>query len=104
MLVFRKCFVCNDTSKLEGLGFKKIRCSYEWTYSSKCQYRIAVNERNGVIQFIHHNYDTYSMFMKMVKMGIIEEQEKKINQDTKIIALEKRIAELERKLNEKESE
>lgn len=100
--MIRKCFICNDTSKLEELGFKKIRCSYEWIYSSRCHYRIAVNERNGVIQLIHHNYDTYSMFMKMVKMGIVEEQEKKINQDPKIIALGKRIVELERKLKENE--
>lgn len=98
----RKCFVCTDITKLENLGFKNIRCSYEWTYSSKCKYRIIVSEKNGIIQFIHHNYDTYSMFMKMVEIGIVEEQEKKINQNTKIIALEKRIVELERKLEKNE--
>ena len=93
----KKVFYCLDTSKLEDLGFKKTRCSYEWIYSSNCQYRISVDEkRNGIMQFIHYNHDTMSMFKKMVELGIVVEGEKEVNYDVKYRSLENRIKELER--------
>lgn len=99
----KKVFYCTDTSKLEELGFKKIRCSHEWMYSSYGQYRISIDEkRNGIMQFIHHCYDTYSMFKKMVELGIVVEGEKESHYDTKYRSLENRIKELERKLYDKQ--
>ena len=56
------------------------------------------------MQFVHYDIDLMRMFKIMVEMGIIEEREIKINQCTQIVALERRIEELERKLEKKEKE
>ena len=56
------------------------------------------------MQFVHYDIDLMRMFKIMVEMGIIEEREIKINQCTQIVSLERRIEELERKLEKKEKE
>ena len=96
--MIRKVFICTDTSVLEKLGFK-YRVT-DWLYSTRGQYRIEVKNKNqNIISFIHHNGDTYSMFKKMVELGIVEETEMTIHYDSKIEELEERIIELERKVN-----
>ena len=99
----RKKMICADCTKLKDLGFNKFS-KKEWLYSTKGQHRIIVNQENGIIQFVHYDLDLMRMFKIMVEMGIIEEREIKINQCTKIDALERRIADLERKLGKKERE
>lgn len=97
----RKKMICTDCTKLKDLGFNKIS-KKEWLYSTKGQHRIIVNQENGIMQFVHYDIDLMRMFKIMVEMGIIEEREININQCTQIVALERRIEELERKLEKKE--
>ena len=101
--MIRKVFICTDTSKLEELGFKYRKNDY--LYSTNGQYRIEINlKRDNIISFIHHSYDTYSMFKKMIELGIVIETEKKIHFDSKIEELEKRINELERKIKDEKED
>ena len=67
-----RVFICTDISTLKGLGFKY--SGTEWLYRTHGHYRIVV-ENIGIIRFMNHNKDTYSMFKKMVELGIIEETE-----------------------------
>lgn len=97
--MIRKVFICTDISKLSELGFKYRGSDY--LYSTNGQYRIEVDLRKeNIIKFIHHNSDTYSMFKKMVELGIVYETVKEIHFDNKIEELEKRIEDLERKISD----
>ena len=65
-------FVCTDINALLKLGFRY--SGTEWLYRTNGHYRIVV-EKTGIMRFMNHNKDTYSMFKKMVELGIVEETE-----------------------------
>ena len=65
-----RVFICTDTSVLKGLGFKYTGTG--WLYRTNRRYRIII-ESTGIIRFMNHNKDTYSMFKKMVELGAVEE-------------------------------
>ena len=98
----RNVFVCTDTDKAKELGFVQMAMDKDFlVYTTNCKYRIWIYlKKQNMISFIHHSFDSYNMFKQMIEAGIIEvKQIKTYNKDTKIEQLEKRIFELESRLN-----
>lgn len=93
-----KCFRCTNIEKAKELGFTTHSSdSRVLTYSFSCQYRIWIYLNKGnLISFIHHSFDTYNMFMKMVEAGIVEVIDRPKNtKESEIQSLKKRIEKLE---------
>ena len=97
----RNVYVCTDIDKAKELGFVQMAMDKDYlVYSSQNRYRIWIYlKKQNMISFIHHSFDSYNMFKKMIEAGIIEERViHTYTKDTKIELLEKRIAELESRL------
>lgn len=75
-----KVFICTDINALKNLGFKY--SGTEWLYRTNGHYRIVI-ENTGIIRFINHSIDSYSMFKKMVELGIVEETDMTIHYNKK---------------------
>ena len=97
----KKTFFCTDVSKLYDLGFihNKHYNPDLLLYQTKDKHRIWIYlKKDNLISFVHHNFDTYEMLMKMIKLDIVEIRLiETYSKETEIEKLKQRIAKLEEK-------
>lgn len=83
MATKRRCLICTDLSKLQGLGFKK---EHDW--HDKVEYvhricKIRVTEKDQHIMIYGFNIDTALVIIQMAKLDILKEGEYEPKQMTR---------------------